>query len=56
MRLKNEMKSHLAEHILPYWMNKTIDLKNGGFVGRIDGNGKLDERSGEGSVLSARIL
>lgn len=56
MRLKNEMKSHLAEHILPYWMNKTIDLKNGGFVGRIDGNGKLDERSGKGSVLNARIL
>jgi len=56
MGLKNEMKAHLIEKILPFWMNNTIDKKNGGFVGRIDGYGQLHERAEKGSVLNARIL
>ncbi len=38
-KLKKELQSELTENILPFWLNKMVDEHNGGFLGRIDGNG-----------------
>ena len=56
MTLKTEMQSHLLNDILPYWMERTIDEKHGGFIGRIDGNNRIDEKADKGAILNSRIL
>lgn len=54
--LKSETKSELILNILPFWMNKMIDTQNGGFYGRIEGNGTIHPEADKGCVLNSRIL
>lgn len=54
--LKAEVKEELVSNILPFWMSKMIDSKNGGFFGRIDGSGHIYDDADKGCVLNARIL
>ena len=54
--LRSEVQSELINNILPFWMTRMIDNKNGGFLGRADGNGVLHEDADKGCVLNARIL
>lgn len=53
--LKSELKLEL-QSILSYWMDNTIDKKNGGFVGQIDYNNNTNNEAERGSVLNARLL
>jgi mannobiose 2-epimerase len=54
--LKSEVKSELCDNILPFWMEKMIDSRDGGFYGRIDGSGRVYNDADKGCVLNARIL
>jgi cellobiose epimerase len=54
--LKAEVKDELVSNILPFWMTKMIDSKDGGFYGRIDGSGLVYDNADKGCVLNARIL
>ena len=54
--LKSETKAELILNILPFWMNKMIDTHNGGFFGRIEGNGIVHPEADKGCVLNSRIL
>ncbi len=51
-----EARAELVDHILPYWAGRTLDDEHGGFVGRIDGDGRRVPDAPKGSVLNARIL
>ena len=42
--------------IMNFWTESAIDSKNGGFLGAIDGYGKVQENATKGAVLNARIL
>ncbi|TCD01350.1 AGE family epimerase/isomerase [Pedobacter psychroterrae] len=42
--------------ILQYWMEKTPDHENGGFLGKIDNDNIVSPDAPKGSVLNARIL
>ncbi|MBF4472871.1 AGE family epimerase/isomerase [Flavobacterium sp. HJJ] len=53
--LKTELKLEL-QSILSYWMENTLDEKNGGFVGQIDYNNNTNDEAEKGSVLNARLL
>ena len=53
--LKAELSLEL-QSILSYWMENTIDEKNGGFIGQIDFNNNKNEEAEKGSVLNARLL
>ena len=55
-KLKSEVESELCTNILPFWINKAIDQDNGGFYGRIDGEGFVHHDADKGCVLNARIL
>lgn len=46
----------LTENILPFWTDKMTDVENGGFIGRISGNGEVFADAPKGAVLNARIL
>jgi mannobiose 2-epimerase len=54
--LKAEVKEELIGNILPFWMTKMIDSRDGGFYGRIDGSGRIFDDADKGCVLNARIL
>lgn len=55
-QLKKEMKEVLVTNILPYWMNKMVDEKHGGFYGQITGSEQLVPEAEKGAILNARIL
>jgi cellobiose epimerase len=52
---KIAMQDELSS-ILNFWMQHTIDEKNGGFTGQIDFNNQVVETANKGAVLNARIL
>lgn len=52
---QKELKAEISD-ILEYWMQYSLDEKNGGFFGRIDQENKIDETASKGAVLNARIL
>ena len=53
--LSSQMKKELTENILPYWM-RSICRPEGGFYGRISGNGETDTEAPVGGIMTARIL
>ncbi len=55
-KLSDSARSELTGNILPFWMNRMTDEKNGGFYGRIDGQSRLVENEDKGGILNARIL
>ena len=55
-QLTQEVYSELTENILPFWLNKMVDIEHGGFYGRIDGNNQLHADAEKGAILNARIL
>lgn len=54
--MREEMRRELEEDILPFWRNRMTDSINGGFIGRIDGNGQAHPEAERGAILNARIL
>jgi len=54
--LKSEVESELKKNILPFWSEKMIDVENGGFFGRIEGNGQVHPLADKGCVLNSRVL
>lgn len=54
-KFKGEVETEL-EDILNWWMTFSIDLKNGGFYGKIGNNNQVISGATKGLVLNARIL
>jgi mannobiose 2-epimerase len=52
---KNEVR-HELQNILSYWVRHTIDVRNGGFFGKLDNDNNVDDEAPKGSVLNSRIL
>ena len=55
-RMRLEMQDVLENNILNFWTEKMLDNENGGFYGRMDGNGTLYPEAEKGAILNARIL
>ena len=53
--LRNEMLQCIEKNILPFWL-KFQDEENGGFYGRMTGDGVLVKDASKGGILNARIL
>lgn len=56
LQLKQELKEELTHNILPFWMDKMTDDKNGGFYGQMTGRNQLIPDAPKGGILNARIL
>ncbi len=46
----------LTRNIMPYWIRRMPDEKQGGFFGRIDGHENVIADAPKGAILNARIL
>ena len=55
-QMVKEMQDVLTQNILHFWMTRMVDEENGGFYGRIDGQGVLHPEAEKGAILNARIL
>ena len=56
LQLKQELKEELTHNILPFWMDKMTDDKNGGYYGQMTGRDQLVLDAPKGGILNARIL
>ena len=54
--MKREMQDVVKNNILRFWMEKMLDREQGGFYGRIDGQGVLHKDAEKGAILNSRIL
>lgn len=54
-QMKQEIKSHLTEVIIPFWY-KMMDDVNGGFYGQMDGNLTINKVADKGVIMHSRIL
>lgn len=54
-KYKEDLENELHD-ILDFWRNRTIDDLNGGFIGKIDNNNRINVEAPKGSVLNSRIL
>ncbi len=54
-QLTDEFKAEL-ESILEFWSLQTIDNCNGGFIGQISHEGRINFKASKGAVLNTRIL
>lgn len=53
---RQEMLETLEQNILPFWLHHMVDHENGGFYGRMTGEGQLIPTASKGAILNARIL
>ena len=53
--MKQEIRNHLEQKILPFWENLK-DTENGGFYGYMDENLVTDRTAYKGCILNSRIL
>ncbi len=52
---RDEIKSELTSHIIPFW-NALRDDENGGFTGFMDSDLHIDKKGEKGVILHSRIL
>ena len=52
--MKEEVRKHLTEDIIPFWKNLRDD-EFGGYYGYLDYDLKLNEKAGKGCILNSRI-
>lgn len=55
MSMREEMRKHLAEGIVPFWQNLE-DKENGGFYGYMGPDLAVDKKAEKGCILNSRIL
>ena len=53
---RHEVEENLHDNILRFWRERMVDEARGGFLGRIDGEGKADPAAPKGTILCGRIL
>jgi cellobiose epimerase len=54
--LRDEMRTELYDHILPFWINHVIDTQGDGFYGRIAGDNVVVSDAPRSAILYTRIL
>ncbi len=56
IRLAESLRTELLDNILPFWITRTQDEKNGGFYGQVTFDGTRVPDAPKGAVLNTRIL
>lgn len=57
MRQFGESVRHeLEDNLVPFWLERVLDVENGGFIGRMSNDGRIDHKAPKGLILNARLL
>lgn len=54
--LRKEMQDIVNDNILRFWLDHMQDDENGGFYGRMRGDGVIEKEADKGGILNARLL
>jgi mannobiose 2-epimerase len=54
--MRTDAFDELTRNIIPFWITRMPDEKQGGFYGRIDGKNNIIADAPKGAILNARIL
>jgi mannobiose 2-epimerase len=50
------VRNELENNLVPFWLEKSVDLEYGGFIGRMSNDGRIDPKAAKGLILNARVL
>jgi mannobiose 2-epimerase len=57
MRQFGESVRHeLEDNLVPFWLERVVDNKYGGFIGRMSNDGIIDPKAPKGLILNTRLL
>ena len=54
--LINELREELRANLLPFWRSRSVDSRQGGFIGEMDAKGNVVDCAPKGLILNARLL
>lgn len=55
-KYRDEIENHLTRELLPFWFERSRDLKNGGFITHFDKDGKDTGEDEKSLVAQSRLL
>ncbi len=55
-QFNESVRNELENHLIPFWHERVIDAKHGGFIGQMSNEGKIDPQAPKGLILNARLL
>ncbi len=55
-RFQNEMKDTIQNHIIPFWLDKSVDKEYGGYITSFDENGEFDGNGIKNIVTQSRMV
>jgi len=50
------VRNELENNLVPFWLERSVDPKYGGFIGQMSNDGTIDPRAPKGLILNARVL
>lgn len=53
---RHSVERELRENLLPFWTQRVLDARRGGFVGRMSNDLVIDAEAPKGLILNARLL
>jgi cellobiose epimerase len=56
IKLAESMRSHLLEHIMPFWCGPAVDRERGGWMAWLSNDLQADRTKPKGLIVNARIL
>jgi mannobiose 2-epimerase len=51
-----EIQTELQTNLLPFWRQRSVDQKHGGFIARMSRDGQVDSDAPHGLILNSRLL
>jgi mannobiose 2-epimerase len=54
--LRRAVESHLRGNLLPFWRSRSVDERDGGFIGEMGQDGALRPEADKALILNARLL
>ncbi|MEM1095141.1 MAG: AGE family epimerase/isomerase [Bacteroidota bacterium] len=54
--LSRVMRAELVDRLLPFWTQRVLDHRHGGFIGRMASDGVVAPRADKGVILNTRLL
>lgn len=55
-QFSESVRGELENNLVPFWHERIIDLINGGFIGHMSNDGKINPKALKGLILNARLL
>ena len=50
------VRQELNDHLLPFWLDRSVDAAHGGFIGHMANDGTIDPMAPKGLILNSRLL